>query len=150
MKAHLDTPFGPFWAEVREGAVVAAGWGACAEAGQDPVLDAALAQLAAYFDGKLEAFDLPLAPVGGAFQQAVWQQISAIPFGFTRTYGDLAKLTGGSAQAVGQACGANPIPVIIPCHRVLGTCGLGGYSGGRGIETKVQLLRLESAGGLLI
>ncbi|MCB1350992.1 MAG: MGMT family protein, partial [Maritimibacter sp.] len=68
----------------------------------------------------------------------------------TRTYGEIAADLGASAQAVGNACGANPIPILIPCHRVLGATGLGGYSGAGGIETKVALLRLEGAGGLLI
>ncbi len=74
----------------------------------------------------------------------------AIPFGETRTYGEIAAALGASAQAVGTACGANPIATLIPCHRVLGAASLGGYSGAGGIETKVALLRLEGAAGLLI
>ena len=74
----------------------------------------------------------------------------AIPFGETRTYGEIAKAVGAPAQAVGQACGANTIPVIIPCHRVTGTGGLGGFSGMGGVETKVELLRHEGAYSLLI
>jgi methylated-DNA-[protein]-cysteine S-methyltransferase len=76
--------------------------------------------------------------------------MSAIPFGETRTYGEIARGLGVPAQAVGQACGANPVPVVIPCHRVLGATSLGGYSGEGGVETKVWLLRHEGAGGLLI
>jgi methylated-DNA-[protein]-cysteine S-methyltransferase len=76
--------------------------------------------------------------------------MSAIPLGETRTYGDLARELGAAAQPVGNACGANPIPVIIPCHRVLGANGLGGFSGSGGVETKVALLRHEGAAGLLI
>ncbi len=88
---------------------------------------------------------------GSDFQRAVCDAMSAIPFGETLTYGDIAKLTGNSAQAVGNACGANPIPIIIPCHRVMGAGGkLVGFSGAGGVETKVQLLRLEGAAGLLI
>lgn len=73
-----------------------------------------------------------------------------IPLGETRTYGDLARDLSVPAQAIGQACGANPIPVIIPCHRILGSSGLGGFSGAGGVETKVWLLRHEGAAGLLI
>ena len=76
--------------------------------------------------------------------------MAAIPHGETRTYGDLARDLGAPAQAVGQACGANPVPILIPCHRVLGRNGLGGFSAPGGVETKVALLRLEGAAGLLI
>lgn len=106
----------------------------------------ARAQLDAYFDGKAIAFALPLAPAGNAFQQSVWQAMCAIPYGTTRTYGELAADLGSSARAVGTACGANPIPIIIPCHRVLGAGNrMTGYSGGAGVETKIQLLQLEGA-----
>ena len=74
----------------------------------------------------------------------------AIPVGHTRTYGDIARDLGVPPQAVGQACGGNPIAIIIPCHRVLGAGGLGGFSGAGGVETKVALLRHEGAAGLLI
>ena len=73
-----------------------------------------------------------------------------IPFGETRTYGDLARDLDTPAQAIGQACGGNPIPLVIPCHRVLAARSLGGFSGGAGIETKVALLKHEGAAGLLI
>ena len=109
-----------------------------------------MAQLAAYFDGGLQKFDLPLAPRGSAFQHAFYQALCAIPYGETRKYGDLARDLGVSAQAIGQACGANPIPILIPCHRVLAANGLGGFSGAGGIEAKVALLKLEGAASLLI
>ncbi|TQV69509.1 methylated-DNA--[protein]-cysteine S-methyltransferase [Aliiroseovarius halocynthiae] len=116
-----------------------------------PVLVEAQAQLRAYFEGKLTKFDLPTMVGGSDFQRAVCDAMSDIPFGETLTYGEIAKLTGNSAQAVGNACGANPIPIIIPCHRVMGAGGkLVGFSGAGGVETKVQLLRLEGAAGLLI
>lgn len=73
-----------------------------------------------------------------------------IPLGETRTYGDIARDLGAPPQPVGNACGSNPIPVIIPCHRVLGAKGLGGFSGAGGVETKVALLKHEGAAGLLI
>ena len=131
------------------GAIVRLRWG---RGGEDSsaLLDTAKAQLEAYFAGRLTAFDLPLAPGGGEFQRAFLDILRAIPFGRTRTYGEIARQMGVSAQAIGQACGANPIPIFIPCHRVLGASGLGGFSGGMGVETKVALLKLERAAGLLI
>ena len=101
-------------------------------------------QLAAYFDSRLKDFDLPLAAPGTEFQTGVWRAISAIPFGTTLTYGDLAKKLGTGPRAVAGACGANPIPIIVPCHRVLGAGGkLHGYSGRGGILSKATLLYLE-------
>ncbi|MGR3474550.1 MAG: methylated-DNA--[protein]-cysteine S-methyltransferase, partial [Sulfitobacter sp.] len=94
--------------------------------------------------------DLPLRVMGSDFQRAVCTAILAIPFGHTRTYGEIARDLGVPAQAVGGACGGNPIPVIIPCHRVMGAKGLTGFSGAGGVETKVALLRHEGAAGLLI
>ncbi len=114
------------------------------------ILAAARDQLLAYFAGDLQEFDLPFEVSGSAYQKAVCAEIAAIPFGETRTYGDLARRIGSSAQAVGNACGGNPIPILIPCHRVLGVSGLGGFSGQGGVETKVALLRHEGAAGLLI
>ena len=146
--ASLATPVGPVTVTEDGGVITRLGW----NDGHDdrsPVLDAALDQLDAYFAGTREAFDLPLA-FGTGFQAGFLRALVAIPFGQTRTYGDLAKILGVSAQAIGQACGANRIPILIPCHRVLAQCGLGGYSGKGGIETKVALLRLESAASLLI
>ena len=110
----------------------------------------AVAQLGEYAQGDRQMFDLPLRVAGSALQRDVCRVMSEIPFGYTRTYGDIAKELGVSAQAVGQACGGNPIPVIIPCHRVMGAKGLTGFSGQGGVETKVALLRHEGAAGLLI
>lgn len=101
-------------------------------------------QLAAYFAGSLTEFTLPLAPVGTAFQIRVWDALRAIPYGTTCSYGDLARRLGspGAARAVGLANGRNPISIVVPCHRVLGTSGrLTGYSGG--MERKAFLLALE-------
>ncbi|MDA9207442.1 methylated-DNA--[protein]-cysteine S-methyltransferase [Octadecabacter sp.] len=117
---------------------------------ETPLLVEAAAQLRAYDAGALEVFDLPLEVAGSEFQRRVCAQMSAIPFGETVTYGDIAKVLGAPAQAVGSACGGNPIPVIIPCHRVMGAKGLTGFSGKGGVETKVALLRHEGAGGFLI
>ena len=91
-----------------------------------------------------------LRVAGSDFQRAVCSQMSAIPFGETVTYGDIAKALNQSPQAVGSACGGNPVPVIITCHRAMGAKGLTGFSGKGGVETKVALLRHERAGGFLI
>ncbi|MCG8416296.1 MAG: methylated-DNA--[protein]-cysteine S-methyltransferase [Pseudomonadales bacterium] len=102
-------------------------------------------QLDKYFAGELEEFDVPLAPEGTDFQQAVWQALTEIPYGETWSYGQLAKHIGKpkASRAVGAANGINPIPVIIPCHRVIGSNGkLTGFGGG--LETKSYLLNLEA------
>jgi methylated-DNA-[protein]-cysteine S-methyltransferase len=101
-------------------------------------------QLDAYFDGALTCFTLPLAPRGSAFQQRVWAALAEIPYGETESYGELAARIGspGAARAVGLANGKNPIGIVIPCHRVVGSHGnLTGYGGG--LERKKQLLDLE-------
>lgn len=124
-------------------------WSGADEADASPLLDAACAQIDAYFAGRLTQFDLPLAQ-GDGFQGRFLAALRAIPFGETRRYGELARTLGVSAQAIGQACGANPLPILIPCHRVLGASGLGGFSAPGGVETKVALLRHEGAGSLLL
>jgi len=150
VRASCDTPLGPVWVEAREGSIVASGWGSVDEAPGDPLLTEALDQLAAYFTGHLQAFDLPLAHGRSGLQARVLEALQAIPPGETRTYGDLSKVLDAPAQAIGQACGANPLPILIPCHRVLGASSLGGFSAPGGVETKVWLLRHEGAAGLLI
>jgi len=106
------------------------------------------AQLEAYFGGDLKEFTLPLAPSGTPFQLAVWTELTKIPYGSTVSYGDIALALGKrlvASRAVGLANGANPISVIVPCHRVIGSDGsLTGYGGG--LERKELLLRLEGAG----
>ena len=147
--ASLDTPVGVLSVSERDGAVVRLAWSAEAT-GQSALLDRALEQLRAYFAGELTEFDLPLQVEGSEFQKAVCAAMLAIPFGETRTYGDIASDLGAPPQPVGNACGGNPIPVIIPCHRVLSASGLGGFSGQGGVETKVALLKHEGAASLLI
>ncbi len=150
LRAGLPTPTGPFWVEAMGGAINHAGWGAAPPTTDDPVLTLALTEIAAYFAGTLTRFTVPLNPQAKGLRAQFLQALLAIPFGETRTYGQLAKQLNTPAQAIGQACGANPIPLLIPCHRVLGAGSLGGYSGGQGVETKVALLRHEGAGGLLL
>ncbi len=146
----LDTPIGPLTIDASDGAITHLRWGDDPSGAPTPELAAARDQLRAYFDGTRDMFDLPLRVEGSDFQRAVCDAMRAIPMGQTRRYGDLAAELGAPAQAIGAACGGNPIPVIIPCHRVVGATSLGGYSGMGGIETKVALLRHEKAAGLLI
>ena len=117
-----------------------------ATATQDPLLVEARRQLVAYFAGELREFDLPLAPSGTEFQLRVWEQLRRIPFGTTASYGDIAARLGmppGASRAVGLANGANPLAIIVPCHRVIGSDGtLVGYGGG--LLRKRFLLSLEA------
>lgn len=138
----VPSPVGPLTLCQMDGAITALAWGGEAH-DQTPLLDAARDQLAQYFAGRRRDFDLPLAPAGTAFQRRVWQAMAAIPFGATRSYGALARELASGARAVGMACGANPLPILIPCHRVVATAGLGGYSGAGGLDTKRALLTLE-------
>ncbi|KIN70940.1 Methylated-DNA--protein-cysteine methyltransferase [Sulfitobacter noctilucae] len=146
----VHTPFGDLTVTEEQGAITALVWGWVRKQASSELLNEATAQLADYAAGAREDFDLPLHVAGTAFQRDVCRVMSAIPFGYTRTYGEIAQELGVPAQAVGQACGGNPIPVIIPCHRVMGAKGLTGFSGRGGVETKVALLRHEGAAGLLI
>lgn len=111
----------------------------------DLLLKEVVRQLEAYFDGQLREFDLPVAPDGTAFQQRVWEQLRGIGYGETATYGEIARrlgLTAAASRAVGLANGRNPVPIVIPCHRVVGSGGaLTGYAGGLG--RKQRLLDLE-------
>ena len=114
--------------------------------GDSPVLQAAEAQLREYFAGERRAFDLPLAPRGTPFQLQVWQALAGIPYGSTVSYAQLAQAVGNpeAMRAVGAANGRNPLPIVLPCHRVIGADGaLVGFGGG--LPVKQQLLRLEGA-----
>ncbi len=105
------------------------------------MLTEAARQLDRYFARKLERFDLPLAQRGTDFQKRVWAAMRDIPYGETATYGGMAMALGSGPRPVGMACARNPIPIIVPCHRVLGSGGKeGGFSGGKGLPTKRQLL----------
>jgi methylated-DNA-[protein]-cysteine S-methyltransferase len=139
----MHTPVGEVTITEESGAIVAVDWGRGRDQAETPLLLRAREQLEEYFDGTRRAFDLPLEPKGSKFQHAVWKAMIAIPAGETRTYGDVANEIGGTARAVGGACGSNPIPIIIPCHRIVAANHLGGYSGEGGLDTKQALLRLE-------
>lgn len=142
----FHSPFGEITLSEEDGAIVSLDWGWAKDNQSTPLLRKAKKQLDSYFDGKRTDFDLPLNPAGTVFQKNVWRVMSKIPYGHTKTYGDLAKALKSAARAVGGACGANHIPIIIPCHRVLAANGrLGGYSGDGGLDTKTALLKLEGA-----
>lgn len=142
----MNSPVGPLTIFADTDAIVALEWGRAPASRSSPLLNEATRQLTAYFDDHLHAFDLPVAPLGSEFQNRVWGAMLDIPYGTTETYGELAQRIGGVARAVGSACGANPIPIIIPCHRVMGAGGkMTGYSAGEGIETKRALLAHEGA-----
>ena len=144
---YIDAPFGQLLVAKENGAVVEIRFRPGDIDGirdDDAVTDVA-AQLQQYFRGERQTFDLPLAPRGTEFQLAVWEALQGIPYGETRSYADIAREIGRPAavRAVGAANGANPIPIVIPCHRVVGSNGsLTGFGGG--IETKRWLLALES------
>jgi methylated-DNA-[protein]-cysteine S-methyltransferase len=147
----VGSPVGRLAVEATADAIVAVHWvddtaADDARAAGNRLLDEARQALGAYFAGQLKRFDLPLAPAGSPFERDVWRRMCDIPFGGTMTYGEMAEATGGVARAIGYACGANPIPVIIPCHRVLGAGNrMVGYSGRGRIETKRWLLVHEGA-----
>jgi len=142
----IPSPIGQLTIDEIDDAIVAIRWADAPAGNGSPLLAETARQLAAYFDGRLSRFDLPLAPAGSPFETRVWSAMQAIPYGETRSYGDLAKAVGSAPRAVGGACGKNPIPVVIPCHRVLAKGGLGGYSGAGGLATKQHLLALERNG----
>lgn len=142
----LHSPYGELTLTEEDGALVALDWGRGRDQQETPLLRRASQQLHAYFDGERTAFDLPLAPQGTAFQRRVWTYLTAIPYGATHSYGQAARALGTAPRALGQAVGRNPLPIIVPCHRIIGAGGqLTGYSGEGGLDTKTALLRLEGA-----
>jgi len=141
----IPSPIGQLTIDEADDAIVAIRWADAPAGNGSPLLAEAARQLAAYFGGRLSHFDLPLAPAGSPFEGRVWSAMQAIPYGETRCYGDLAEAIGSAPRAVGRACGKNPIPIVIPCHRILAKGGLGGYSGEGGLATKQRLLVIEAA-----
>ncbi len=148
----VESPVGTLVLREIAGALAAIEWrrvdipaATCSTGRPSPLLATAARQLDEYFAGRRRSFELPLAPKGSPFQQRVWAEMCRIPFGATARYGDLARALGTAAQPIGQACGANPIPIVIPCHRVVAAGGLGGFSGGAGLTSKRFLLRHEGA-----
>ncbi len=146
----MDSPFGTLLLTGDGTAVTGLHWGDSLPDELPPnridgILAAARDRLSAYFSGTPVSFDIPVhSPTGTVFQRRVWQLMTEIPYGATKSYGDLAAALGSAARAVGTACGANPIPILVPCHRVVAANGrLGGFSGHHGPDTKRRLLILE-------
>jgi methylated-DNA-[protein]-cysteine S-methyltransferase len=142
----IDSPVGPLTLVERDGALARLAFGRLGQSSPpSPFLDRVAAQLREYFAGERQAFDVALAPSGTEFQLACWRALAEIPYGETRSYGEQARHIGrpDRARAVGAANGANPIAIILPCHRVIGADGsLVGFGGG--LETKRRLLDLEA------
>ena len=154
MWTEIESPVGPLRIVAHGGAITAieytpyrppAGRPLGERNDDDPLLVRAVEQLMAYFNRDLKEFDLPLAPQGSDFQQRVWEQLLGVGYGETATYGEIAHRLGKSnaaSRAVGLANGQNPIPIVIPCHRIIGADGtLTGYAGG--LERKQTLLGIE-------
>jgi methylated-DNA-[protein]-cysteine S-methyltransferase len=150
----VSSPLGPLTLHEEDGVLTALDWeeerADAAEAGDETaLLTTAAQQLNAYFFSELRAFELPLGPHGTRHQRRVWRHMLDIPYGETRTYGEFARDLHSGPRAVGAACGRNPLPIIVPCHRVAAADGsLGGYSGRGGLATKRFLLELEGARAL--
>ena len=142
----IHAPVGDLTVSEEGGRIVAIDWGWGRDQAATPLLLAARAWLEAYFDGDPSPADFDLAPpCGTPYQRRIWTALLTIPRGQTRTYAQIAETAGGSPRSVGMANGANPIPILIPCHRVVASAGPGGYSGGDGLSTKMFLLALEGA-----
>jgi methylated-DNA-[protein]-cysteine S-methyltransferase len=140
------TDFGDFTAFEEDGAIVVIESGRAGGGRKTRLLEKTRTQFNQYFDGKRKRFDLPIAPRGSAFQLRVWEAIRRIPYGQTRSYGDLAHDTDSGPRAVGTACRECPIAIVIPAHRVIGAGGkIGGWSSTSGLDGKRALLRLEGA-----
>jgi methylated-DNA-[protein]-cysteine S-methyltransferase len=146
----IESPIGGLRLHAQAGLLTAIDFDAQPRGGRvaDPVLDQAEQQLAEYFDGTRTEFDLPLASEGSEFRKKVWAELQRIPYGETATYGEIAQRLGYEpviSRAVGVANASNPLPIVVPCHRVIGSDGkLTGYAGG--IERKQALLELEQPG----
>src|SRR6478672_4528420 len=141
----IPSPIGHLTIDADRDAIVGVRWADDPSGEPTPLLHEAARQMEEYFAGKRTDFDLPLKARGSAFQQKVWAAMQAIPYGQTRSYADLADAIDSGPRAIGGACGRNPIPIVVPCHRVLSRGGIGGYSGGEGLPTKRLLLALEGA-----
>ncbi len=137
----LHSPLGPLTITEEDGAIIALG----RDQTETPLLCEARDWLDQWFDKPTGSFPYPMKPWGTDYQKKVWAALCEIPLGETRTYKQIAEKVGGSARSVGQAVGRNPVPVLIPCHRVVAAHGLGGYSGDGGVDDKMWLLEFEGA-----
>lgn len=125
--------------------IIALEWGQVKTQTVSPVLIAAKTEIIEYLNNERKEFSIPLNPTGTNFQESVWAIIAKIPYGQTRTYGEIANQLNSAPRPIGGACGKNPIPILIPCHRVIGANNkLTGFSGGFGVQTKQGLIKLET------
>ena len=125
--------------------IIALEWGRAANCTETPTLKDAVRELVEYFNHERTSFTTPIKLTGTVFQKSVWKYIAEIPYGQTRTYGEIANEINSAARPVGSACGKNPIPLFVPCHRVIGANNkLTGFSGGLGVRTKQALLKHET------
>jgi len=150
---YLDTPFSGLRIECSDEQLLGIDFtrrgGKVERLESNPLAARIAVQIARYCESPAAGFDLPLAPLGTDFQQRVWRAMLAIPPGEVRSYGDIARQLGSSARAVGNACRANPIPLVIPCHRVVAASGIGGFAGqtaGARLAIKRRLLQHEGVG----
>lgn len=143
----IKSPVGDLTLFEDGGKIIALDWGQgfdTPRTGDNPTLNQAAQALRDYFHSGADDFkSLPLDPRGTDFQRRVWTEMQKIKPGHVKTYGEIAAALNSSPRAVGNACAANPIPILIPCHRVVAQNALGGYTGDGGLDTKTQLLRLE-------
>lgn len=143
----VGSPLGAIRITADDQAVYEIAWiedASATEPAPSPLLERARAQIDDYFHGRRRDFNLPLAPQGTDFQRRVWALLTSIGYGKTLTYGEAARRLGTSARALGQACGRNPIPIVIPCHRIIAAeSKIGGFSAPGGIDTKRFLIQLE-------
>ena len=140
----LQSPLGPMTLTEIDGTVTSLEWRWSKTQEETGLLTLVRDQLTDYFDGRLTDFSLPLAPLGTPFQHRVWRAMCNIPYGEVRSYGEIAKGLKTGPRAVGAACARNPLPVLIPCHRIVAANGaLTGYTGADGLASKEFLLNLE-------
>ncbi len=140
------SPFGDYTLFEDGGAIVVIESGRAGGGKHTRLLDRTRKQLDEYFDGKRRKFDIPIAPRGTPYQLKAWAAIARIPYGQTRSYGEIAHDTDSGPRAVGTACRVSPISILIPCHRVIGAGGaIGGWSSVTGLDGKRALLKLEGA-----
>ena len=141
----FNSPIGPLTVHEQRGAITRLSWERETNRDVSSLLFETKNQIQEYLNGTRTNFNLPQKPYGSEFQLRVWQEVAKIPYGQTASYRDLASKLSSSPRPVGTACGKNPIPIIIPCHRIIGKTGhLTGYSGGGGLDTKRLLLKLET------
>lgn len=149
MQNVINTPIGKLGIEIKEGALVRLAYLAKTTSPKkqnSPLLDEVVAQLNAYFANPHHVFTLPICTFGTDLQKLIWKALSNIPVGTTKTYGELAQQLNTSPRVIGNACRANPLPIIIPCHRVVAANHMGGYAGqkqGKFIQIKKWLLEYE-------